>query len=173
MLPAMNAWLKQGAENIMLITVVIPTCDRPIEYLRKSIWSAMDQSNQPHEILIVDNGEKPVSAQNLPLGVVLHRAKPLIGPSKARNIGAKLATGSHLAFLDDDDWWDKDFLREAADVLKKGPYRCVYGRLVQWRNGEFFEKKNLTAESLVIDVLLRTNPGASGQNILIEKRLFE
>ena len=157
----------------MLISVVIPTCDRPIEYVRKSIQSALDQSIQPHEIILVDNGVTPINAESVPLDVIIHRSAPLIGPSMARNIGAMHATGSHLAFLDDDDWWDKRFLEEALNIMRAGPYQCVYGKLIQSRSGELIEKTSLTKEDLTIDVLLKTNPGTGGINILISKELFE
>lgn len=155
------------------VSVIIPTCDRPWAYLKIAICSAANQSLRPKEIIVVDNGEFPVQPTELPEGVTIHRSKPRIGPSGARNIGANQSTGTHLAFLDDDDWWDLEFLQEASKTLHESSTRCVYGRILQSRNDILSEQENLTPETMTVSYLLRKNPGTGGINLLIEKRLFQ
>ena len=52
--------------------------------------------------------------------VVSHREHPEFGGglSRARNFGISQATGSVLAFPDDDAWYGKDVLRDAASILE-------------------------------------------------------
>ncbi|WP_114966646.1 glycosyltransferase family 2 protein [Alkalilacustris brevis] len=155
-----------------MISVIIPTCDRPAEFLRAAIGSALAQSLPPHEVIVVDNGTIDADPAAIPAGVTLHRLPPRVGPSRARNFGAAMASGTHLAFLDDDDWWDKDFLREAWAVLQAEGARCVYGRKDVFRDGRIARYKCPSPETLTIPVLLRRNPGTGGINLLIEKALF-
>ena len=161
------------AEGERSISVIIPTCDRPPEYLRQAISSAASQSLRPTEIIVVDNGVNEVPPMELPNGVRVYRTAPRIGPSKARNIGVELSTGTHLAFLDDDDWWDKDFLLEAVKAMGEGSTRCVYGRIRQSKNGEISDQRNLTPETATLRDLLERNPGTSVSNLVIEMTLFD
>jgi len=157
---------------MICISVVIPTCDRPSEFLRAAVDSALSQSLAPLEVIVVDNGTHDADAAALPEGVVLHRLPPRVGPSRARNFGAAMAKGTYLAFLDDDDWWDANFLREAWSVLQAEGTHCVYGRLDHIQNGEVRSSKCLRPDTLNVASILRTNPGTSGQNLLIDKLLF-
>lgn len=155
-----------------MISVVIPTCDRPAEYLLAAVDSVMAQTLPAGEIIIVDNGSRDAIVKAWPRGVVFYRLPPRIGPSRARNFGAAMAQGTHIAFLDDDDWWDADFLREAWAMLEREGARCVYGRKDRFRNSRVERYKCLTPETLSIEVLLHRNPGVGGQNLLIDKTLF-
>lgn len=155
-----------------MISAIIPTCDRPLDFLLTAIQSAQTQSLPPHEVIVVDNGIRPVDAASLPPDVRLLRLPPRSGASRSRNFGAAMAQGTHLAFLDDDDWWDVDFLKETAQVLKAEGTRCVYGRKDVFRDGQVQRYKCPTPQTLTIPVLLRRNPGTGGQNLLIEKELF-
>lgn len=155
-----------------MISVIIPTCDRPAEYLRTAIGSVLEQSLPADEIILVDNGTRPAELSALPEGVLMYRLPPRVGPSRARNFGAAMARGSHLAFLDDDDWWDTGFLHEAWAVLQDEGVRCVYGRKDIFRDGKVQRYKCPSRETLTIDILLRRNPGTGGQNLLIEKELY-
>ena len=155
------------------ISVIIPTCDRPAKFLNQAIDSVMLQSLLPCEILVIDNGISPAEFMSLPESVVtLYRLKPRIGVSRARNFGAAMAAGEYLAFLDDDDWWEADFLKEAWCAMTSDRVKCVYGRLDTWRDGKQSQFKVPTVETLNIKTLLRRNPATSGQNLMIAKTLF-
>ncbi|MEI4233135.1 glycosyltransferase family 2 protein [Roseovarius sp. D22-M7] len=154
------------------ISVIIPTCDRPSEFVCTAIRSVLAQSLTPLEVIVVDNGTHNADPASLPQGVTLYRLPPRVGPSRARNFGAAMAKGTHLAFLDDDDWWDTNYLREATAVLQAVRTRCVYGRLDIHRNGNLELYKSLDPDNLQISVLLHRNPGTYGSNLLIEKTLF-
>ena len=155
-----------------MISVIIPTCDRPAEFLREAIESVLAQTLPPSEVIVVDNGTRDADPTALPDGVTLYRLPPRVGPSQARNFGAAMAKGTHLGFIDDDDWWDADFLREAWAVLEAEEVRCVYGRKDRYRDGLIERYKCPSPETLTIPVLLRRNPGTGGQNLLVEKALF-
>ena len=155
-----------------MISVIIPTCDRPATFLHEAIASVLGQSYVPHEVIIVDNGIDDIDISALPQGVIVYRLPPRVGASRSRNFGAAMATGTHLAFLDDDDWWDKDFLRETWSVMQAEGTRCVYGRKDVFRDGRVERYKCPSEETLTIPVLLRRNPGTGGQNLLIEKNFF-
>ncbi|MCC5879169.1 MAG: glycosyltransferase family 2 protein [Idiomarina sp.] len=154
------------------VSVIVPTCDRPLSYLLEAINSIAAQSFSPTEIIVVDNGNIPVKSESLPSNVDYYRVKKRIGVSKARNFGASMAQGNYISFLDDDDWWDEDFLFHAVEELKSSGSKCVYGQILYWCNGIVSEGKTPSKYTVTPSNLLFRNPGVGGQNLLISKELF-
>jgi glycosyltransferase involved in cell wall biosynthesis len=92
----------------MLVSVVIPTLNRP-KLLLRAIDSVLSQTHQQTEVIVVVDrpDEGTVSAVQ---SVDDPRLKLIVNPysltaAGARNAGADHATGEWIAFLDDDDEW--------------------------------------------------------------------
>lgn len=110
-------------------SVIIPafnaaaTLARAIESVRRQSWPA-------HEIIVVDDGSSDATAavaRQFGDAVRLIR-QPNSGVSVARNAGAAAATGDWLAFLDADDWYDRDRIRLHAEWLADDPaLDCLTG----------------------------------------------
>jgi glycosyltransferase involved in cell wall biosynthesis len=90
------------------VSVIVPVYNGE-PYLRESIGSAVSQTLQPAEILLVDDGStdgsrKLMEAIETPFPKhVLHQENRL--QSAARNLAVSMASGKYLAFLDHDDIW--------------------------------------------------------------------
>ncbi len=104
------------------VSVVIPTCNRP-ELLKKAIQSVLNQTYDDFEIIVVDD-----SGQRSAEGVAKNFANDKIkyiahaqnrGGAAARNTGIKVAQGSYIAFLDDDDEWLAEKLKLQVEALDK------------------------------------------------------
>jgi GT2 family glycosyltransferase len=155
-----------------MISVIIPTCDRPAEFLREAIESVLAQTLPPGEVIVVDNGTRDADPTALPEGVTLYRLPPRVGPSRARNFGAAMAKGATLAFLDDDDLWDRDFLKQCSKTLEMDNSECVYGTVLNLLNSSLTTRFTPSAENFTIKQLLKKNRGAGGINSLIRKETF-
>jgi glycosyltransferase involved in cell wall biosynthesis len=89
-------------------SVVIPTRDRP-DWLPRALLSALSQRGASAEVIVVDDGsERPVLERLTAEGrkrirVIRHEAPR--GIAAARNSGIEAASGTWVAFLDDDDLW--------------------------------------------------------------------
>lgn len=90
----------------MLFSVVIPTHNR-LALLRQALASVRSQRFGNYEIIVVDDGSTDGTAEALAgeLDGLRFVIQPNRGPSAARNLGAKVARGDYLAFLDSDDLW--------------------------------------------------------------------
>ncbi len=89
-------------------SVIIPAYNSR-DTLTRALESVLAQIFPAHEILVVDDGSTDDSAALAePLlagtGKVI-RLSQNSGPAAARNAGIAMATGTHIAFLDADDYW--------------------------------------------------------------------
>lgn len=98
-----------------LISVIIPVYNVE-KYLKKCIESVIYQSYDNLEIIIIDDGSKDNSgkicdeyANKDKRIIVIHKKNE--GVSKARNIGIEMAKGKYVAFIDSDDFIDKDYIK--------------------------------------------------------------
>jgi hypothetical protein len=94
------------------VSVVIPTHNRPRE-VRRAIRSALDQTAEVLEVIVVDDGSTP-ELSRLELGsdhrIRLMRHEVSRGVSAARNTAISAAEGEWIALLDDDDLWHREKL---------------------------------------------------------------
>jgi glycosyltransferase involved in cell wall biosynthesis len=157
------------------ISVVIPTMGGRAEYLRQAIECVALQSLLPSEVIIVNNGEDSLIDFEYPQGLSF----PLIvlntvfkaGASQARNLGATVAKGKMIAFLDDDDLWAGNYLEEMLKVVLSEGSNCVVSRIAKLQNNEvsnLFDVSNYLTQRF----FLVMNPGVTGSNLIIDKKLF-
>jgi glycosyltransferase involved in cell wall biosynthesis len=103
------------------ISVVIPIFNG-MPYIRKALESVFAQEYPAYEIIVVDDGstdESPAYLKSLGKGVAYHRIPQSGGPAKPKSVGASLATGDFVAFLDHDDVWFKNKLRRNAELIQQ------------------------------------------------------
>lgn len=152
------------------ISVVIPTCDRP-DYVLEAVNCVEAQSHPAHEIIVVNNGSRPLDHQALPGQVRICELPPYVGVSRARNEGAALATGDYIAFLDDDDLWELDYLRKVAASIDEQRPDCLITRKDKMVDGQIRAYKNAEGK-LDLRTLLVSNPGIGGQTTVVRRQAF-
>jgi len=99
------------------VTVCIATYNR-CELLKNAINSVLAQSEQNFQLIIVnDNSTDQTDSiidhfakKDLRIKCITHETNN--GLPSARNSAINIASGHYFSFLDDDDIWHKDFLRE-------------------------------------------------------------
>ena len=97
-------------------SVIIPTYNRPI-FLLRAVKNVDKQIIKPKEVFIVDNHPsginkfiflKAKTLCNLNLKYLRFNSKG--GALGARNYAAKFSKSKYIAFLDDDDFWNKNYM---------------------------------------------------------------
>jgi glycosyltransferase involved in cell wall biosynthesis len=105
------------------VSVVIPTWDRARSFGR-ALDSVLAQTERDFEVIVIDDGSPGDAAER----AVRERADPRIryikfpehrGVSAARNAGVLAATGTYLAFLDDDDEWLPEKLQRQLETFER------------------------------------------------------
>lgn len=119
-----------------LVSVVIPIHNGE-RYLAQAIESVLAQTYSSFEIIAVDDGSTDAGAQIAqaygPPVRYVHRV--FHSTASARNLGAELANGAFLAFLDQDDVWLSDKLTLQMAVFEVLPdTEAVFGKVEQFRD---------------------------------------
>ena len=73
-------------------------------YLKETIKALKDQTYKSFELIVVDD-----------------KLSGIVSPAVKRNLGAKKAKGTYLAFIDDDSFPDKHWLKNIYLQAKKHP----------------------------------------------------
>ena len=114
--------------NLPLVSVVVPTRDRPA-MLRRALRRIETQTYQgPIETIVVfDRSELDLTLERSDphrrvRGITNTRTPGLAG---GRNSGAQAAEGEYLAFCDDDDEWLPGKLAAQIDLLRASPDAAV------------------------------------------------
>ncbi|AHM58643.1 glycosyl transferase family protein [Flammeovirgaceae bacterium 311] len=104
-----------------LVSVIIPNYNNAC-FIEQTIQSVYDQSYKNFECIIVDDGSTDESIRLIEtlkgrfssLSLIRQRNS---GPSKARNTGVKHSNGELLTFLDADDIWKNDKLKNQVSFI--------------------------------------------------------
>lgn len=85
---------------------IIITCFNQSPFIRETVQSALSQTYPAKQVIVVDDASTDASAQLLREygdSIILETRHENGGPSAARNLGASMAQGDYLVFLDGDD----------------------------------------------------------------------
>lgn len=111
----------------MKISLIIPLFNKESTIIH-TLESVFNQLERPDEIIVVDDGSSDSSkdlviALNHPLVKLI--SQPNLGVSAARNRGVEEASFEWVTFLDADDQWDEEFLKEIRVLNRLFPNEKV------------------------------------------------
>lgn len=143
-------------ENLPLISVIIPVYNVE-RYLRKCLDSVISQSYTNLEIILVDDGSTDGSGAICDnYGtldsriVVIHQQN--MGLSGARNAGLDCARGQWIAFIDSDDYIDKDMYKVLYQVgSKNNADICACKSVNVDLKGNVLDEKEYTGAITIMD----------------------
>lgn len=98
--------------------MIIPTRNRET-YLAQAVASVLAQKDVALELLLINDGDALATEFADPRVKIFDNQKRTAVP--ARNLGVAQASGTYIAFLDDDDFWiDAEHLKRAAENFTRG-----------------------------------------------------
>ena len=155
------------------ISVIIPTFNR-ISLLKKAVSSVLTQTYKDFEIIIIDNYSSDGTLEYLEElkdnRINFYQIKNEGIIAKSRNFGISKSLGEYIAFLDDDDWWDKNKLLESKLKLNEG-FDFVYHNV--FLHGNRVKKSNcrLLKKPIFDDLFCNGNPIVTS-SVIVKKKLL-
>ncbi len=156
------------------ISVIMLTYNREA-LVGRAIESILAQTEPSFEFIIVDNGSGDNSgkiadeyaAKDSRIKVI-HRERGNIG--SGRNTGLDAVQGEYVAFIDDDDWTEPDFLEFLyALATENNAEVAICGAA----DKIFDEKKVMTAEEALIELMWRKKYNMAFPTKLFSRRLAD
>jgi hypothetical protein len=108
-----------------MVTAVIP-CYNAAAWLRSAIESVLTQSRPVAEVIVVDDGSTDASraiASEYPVRLIETGANR--GLSHVRNLGLRAAAHDLVAWLDADDYWDRQHCAVVVPLLERHAVAAV------------------------------------------------
>jgi len=115
-----------------LITVIVPVFNG-IEYLDRCVDSVLLQQTKEIELLLIDDGSTDGSLEKIRALEVAHPeiikvfSHPNKGVANTRNEGIERATGKYILFLDQDDYFDPDYIKTFFNAAEEARADVVIG----------------------------------------------
>ena len=133
---------------------IVTVCFNSVTTIEQTIKSVIDQSYKNIEYIIIDGGSTDGTLD------IIKKYEPYISywvsePDKgvydAMNKGIKVATGELIAFINSDDWYDKDAMYHFAEAYTEEPADVLFGDIVyveedgstQYENNESVDLKKM------------------------------
>ena len=167
------------------ISVIMLTYNRE-GLVARAIESILNQTFKDFEFIIVDNGSTDRSgaiADEYALKdsriKIIHREQGNIG--SGRNAGLDAATGKYVAFIDDDDYAETDFLEFLYNLAKKHNADIAVCGSTKEENGQqlpngiyqYDEKYIMDAEQATVNFLWRKLYNAAMPTKLVRREMFD
>tara|TARA_B100000768_G_scaffold177249_1_gene191153 strand:+ start:5 stop:745 length:741 start_codon:yes stop_codon:yes gene_type:complete len=160
----------------MLVSIIIPYY-KDKKNILYSVKSAINQSYQDIEVIIIDDENSEVSKKNLlkikknNKKIKVISTKKNLGVSQARNLGIKFASGKLVAFLDSDDLWKKDKLLRQVHFMNKNKLDLCYTNYYGFVGSDI--KYNVEIKkTLDYNNLLKECP-ISCSSVLLKKKILD
>lgn len=167
-------------ENNILFSIVIPLFQKE-RFLKKCLDSVLNQTYNNYEVIIVDDGSTDSS------GLIAKKYardysqfhyyyKSNSGVSETRNFGIRKSKNSFVAFLDSDDYWDRNFLLKINELIQMSPKSVLFSTgFYKVHNSKLFSNENKIKSSIIDYNYFKYSleyPLVNSSNVVIRKEIL-
>ncbi len=163
-----------------LVSVIIVNYNGK-RHLEKCLESLMKVDYEKYEVILVDNNSNDDSVEfvkNVYPSVIIIKLEKNYGFAEPNNIGAKIAKGDFLLFLNNDTKVNPNFIQEMVGVINQDPKIAICQSLLLKPNGEvessgdfidtigraYMSKEKVTEVKEIL--------GARGACMMVRKNIF-
>ena len=167
---------RSSTFKCMSISVIIPTFYSP-NTLKISLESIVKQTLKPNEVIIIDNSiekksKKIVEELKKKINLKIIYKNLIKDPNQTRNYGSKLAKYKYLAFLDDDDTWENNYLFNCVNLINSTGSDFLYTNInIIDDFGKSISSVDLP-NKINLENLFCYNRGFLCSNFFIKKKIF-
>jgi glycosyltransferase involved in cell wall biosynthesis len=129
-----------------MIDIIIPVYNTPLNDLERCLDSILTQSFDNYKVYIIDDGSNEETKLFLD-NYVNDKDNFIVnhiingGVSNARNTGIEISNSKYIAFVDSDDKVEKDFLKEAFDLIEDNNLDLIIGGYHEIKDDEIIRTR--------------------------------
>ena len=160
----MDSQLVHGMrQTTPLCSVILPVYNSAA-YIDSAIASVLEQTEVSLELIVIDDASTDTSSQKLDLWEQrdsrirkVHNARN-VGVAETRNRGIAMARGKYIAFLDSDDIWMPQKLKQQIPYMEQQQWDfcCTAYQMVD-AAGQFLKQRNVPEGCISFFDLLKEN----------------
>lgn len=159
--------------NSPFFSIITPTYNRE-SFLEEMISSVATQTCQDYEHIIIDDGSTDGTEAliNRLVGTnpkIVYIKQENKGRSAARNVGIEQAKGEYICFLDSDDVWSENYLK---DLYINASNANFLATKMVWVNSGTMEKNPRPIEGFTYKEPQRIIELQIGMNVCVKRGLF-
>ncbi len=156
-----------------LFSIIIPSYNRET-FVSKAINSILNQDFLNYEIIVINDGSTDATVESLKQfnnKIKIINLGKNYGPGYARNRGIEVATGEWLCFLDSDDFFFYQKLREIAKIKDVKKHNCIVHNnfLVELKKNNIKKVKNGTFSFFLKQTMTHCNSVISLSSSIVKK----
>lgn len=133
------------------VSIIVPTYNAD-EFMVDCLGSLVQQTLKEIEIIVIDDGSEHNAYDIAHLFEGDHRINVYrqenLGSSVSRNKGMDVATGEYIAFIDADDWIDKDFIERLYNAAKQSNSDIAAATIIRKRKNSQKYRVHYTEEKI-------------------------
>jgi glycosyltransferase involved in cell wall biosynthesis len=152
-------------------SVVIVTFNRSRELLF-ALNSVLKQKFQPSEIIIINNHKNKILKKNFDTNfkkIKIINSNKNLQAANGRNLGVSKSSFNYIAFLDDDDQWNLDYLQKANSIINNNFPDAILTNIYKLNAKNQILKK---IKNIIFQDCFVRNPGCMGSNLIVKKKNF-
>ena len=162
------------------LTVCISSYDpKRKELLNKAIRSIKNQTLKPKEVIIVDNNKELNNRylvnklnNNSSINFKYFKFTKKGGAFGVRNFFVKKISTQYVAFLDDDDFWDKNYLLEFSKLNNYKKYDLILTNTNFIQSGKKNVIFHIDEKDFTIEKIGLYNPGIRSSATIVKTKSF-
>ena len=130
-----------------IVDIILPNFNKE-NYLKETIDSILNQSFKDFNLYIIDDNStdnsKKVIDKYSDTRIKVVNLKKNKGVHFCRNLGIRLSKSKYISFIDADDYWDENKLKNQINFMNKYGYKFTYTDYIPFKNKnniKVFKKK--------------------------------
>ncbi|MGL4760508.1 MAG: glycosyltransferase family 2 protein [Sarcina sp.] len=159
------------------VTIIIPVYNA-IENIEETLRSAINQTYENKEIILIDDGSNDGSGEVIKKYLnknIFYFYQENKGVSVARNKGIELASGDYIMFLDSDDILDENKVIKQIEAIKRDKADICYCGYNLWeKKKNTYNKYNMKfKKGFILEDYLNENTIPQTCTWLIDKKILK
>ena len=167
----------------MKVSVIIPVYNS-YKYMKKGLESLENQTFKDFEVIFVDDCSTDDTNKNLSeflkktklnFKIILNEKN--LGAGESRNRGIKKAKGKYICFMDSDDWYEINYIKEMLFCIENSELNIVMCNYQKVYSNGTIQKMNKTLKFRNLINIDKKEFLVNSTNsfccLIIEKKLFE